>query len=258
MISLLNKFDDNYMIKEEDVAGIIKSYIQENGLETYYCGVIFDDNSKDLGKYNIKNNTIILNDKRIIKFCYKIADKLTTLYHVDEKYYTYFFNFSYLYILYHELMHVMQKARYEKNVDNKDDVYVYLYELCMRLHHSNLVFYRQNHDIFPMEIEANNLGFLKSYQLLSYTKLPTRESRIMYLQYLSSSLLYYRKVDNRIITPLDKLVLENDSIDVEKMFWLLANTKLSRNERLNLGLDITTKEYDSLINEKNKILAKYK
>ena len=96
------------------------------------------------------------------------------------------------------------------------NVYLFLYELCEKLERENQSFYDKNHDLFPMEIEANNNGLLKSYYLLSHTNLPKREKRILYLQYIISLLSNYEKTSNNFIsTPLDKLYKEETRINIK-------------------------------------------
>lgn len=259
MITLLNKFDDNYIIKEKDILDVAASYVKDNNLEQYLSDIVFDPNNMHLGHYNLKTNKIVLNDEKIIKFGYKLFDKLQNRFEINENYYTYFLNFYYLYIIYHELVHVSQKARYESNINKKDDVFNYLFELCFSLHSNDNSFYKENHDFFPMEIDANNTGYLKAYTLMEYTKLPGKECKMMYLQYLHSLLNNYQKINNeRIITPIDKLAMENGNVDINKIGELLNESKLSKIERMNLGLNITSKEYDSVIKEKTKCLIKCK
>ena len=255
MITLLNKFDDNYVLEKKDVLDVICAYIKENHLESFLNDVIFDDNSKYMGSYNAKDRIITLNDNKIIKFCYKNSDKIQKLYNIDENLYTYFFNFYYLYIIYHELEHVIQTREY---FGNGNLMYKYLYELCRKLHYNSQIFYNRNHDLFPIEIDANNNGYLKAYQILSYTKLPGKELRIMQAQYLFSLLFNYEKINNyKIMAPIDKLCNENKKIDRSLINKLIDACNLSKIERLNMGLDITPNEYDSIYKEKLKI-KKYK
>ena len=252
MITLLNKFDDNYSLEKKDVLEITNAYIKENNLELYLVDVIFDDKSQYIGAYNMKDKVITLNNDKMVKFCHKSANNLSRIYNIDENYYTYFFNYYYLYIIFHELEHVMQTKKYE---GKESLLYKFLYELCQRLHYSSQVFYHDNHDLFPMEIDANNNGYIRAYNLLSYTKLPGRELKIMHGQYYFSLLYNYAKINNfRILTPIDKLCNTNEIINKKLILQLLDICKLSKIERLNLGLDITSSEYNSIEREKIKLL----
>jgi len=255
MITLLNKFDDNYIMKEKDILDVASAYISANNLESYLSDVVFNPNSSHLGHYNLKTKEIVLNDGKIVKFGYSLFDKLQNIHQIDEKYYTYFLNFYYLYIIYHELMHVSQRAKYELNATS-ENIFNYLYELCTKLHQSDQIFYKNNHDLFPMEIDANNNGYLTAYNLMNYTKLPSKEVSIMKLQYLFSLIFNYQKENEKIIAPIEKLAKENSIIDLNQIVKLTNETSLSKIERMNLGLSISLKEYDSIQKEKQKILLK--
>ena len=251
MITLLNKIDNTYVIEKKDILRIISSYIAKNNLQSYLFDVRFLSNSNNLGSYNTLTNVMILNDNRIIKSCYHVSDCLAKKYKISEDYYTYLINYYYLYILFHELEHVKQKASYENA--SRSVLFNSLYELCRELQRNDLKFYNQNHDLFPMEIEANNNGYLKAYHIISRTKLPKRELNILKRQYLFSLLNNYEKNKYQIIAPIDKLT-EYNNTSIFNTTKILQESDLSKIERLNLGLGITSLEYDSI----KKILTKTK
>ena len=257
MITLLNKFDDHYIVKEKDIIDIAWSYVKANNLEGYLSDVHCDNKSNHLGHYNIRTKEIILNDEKVIKFGYRLYDKLHDKYKIGEDYYTYFLNFYYMYIIYHELMHVSQRAKYEMNIDKDNNMFNYMYKLCSKLHQNDIFFYKSNHDLFPMEIDANNNGYLTAYNMMNYTKLPGKELRIMQLQYFFSLLNNYEKENTfRVITPIEKLARENPNVNLYEIFDIARQINLSKIERMNLGLPITSKEYDGLEKEKQKVLIK--
>lgn len=273
MITLLNKFDDHYIIKEQDIIDIAYSYIKANNLEGYLSDIYIDNNSNHLGHYNIRTKEIVLNDEKVIKFGYRLYDKLHDKYQIDEDNYTYFLNFYYMYIIYHELTHVSQRAKYEMNLGKEINIFNYMYELCSKLHRDDIIFYKTNHNLFPMEIDANNNGYLIAYNLMKYTKLPSKETKIMYEQYLFSLTCYYDKLMNstllpfnkslkekddtyKIISPIEKLSRVSDNISLYEIFDIVRQINLSKLERLNLGLPIEVNEYDGLEKERKKILIK--
>ena len=257
MITLLNKFDENYLIHEEDVLKITMHFIKDNNLELFLNDLVFDDSVDVLAAYNVNKNNIVVNNEKVWKACYKWADKFKDKYKIDNKYYSYILNFYYLYILFHELTHAMQKKNHDMLTSKTSSVYLFLYELCDKLHVNNQAFYDKNHNLFPMEIDANNNGLLRAYNLMTYTKLPRKEAKLLYLQYINSLLSNYEKVNKyRILTPLDKLYKEDENINIDLIYQLFDDNNLSKIERLNLGLDITPFEYNNLQKGKLRILIK--
>lgn len=257
MIELLNKFDNNYVISKDDVYEIALNYINVNHLELFLNDIKFDNLSSDLAAYNPKANNIVINNWKAWETCYKWADKLTEKYHIDNRYYSYVLNFYYLYILFHEMTHANQKKKHDMLTTKTPGVYLFLYELCEKLYLDSKSFYEKNHDLFPMEIEANNNGLLKSYNLINNTKLPKKEKRILYLQYIQSLLSNYEIINSdEIITPFNKLYKEESRINIDIMNMLYSGVNLNMIERLNLGLDISLSEYNHLQKEKLRILIK--
>ena len=254
MATLLEKINNNICLDKYDIIDIIHAYIEKNNLELYLVDVVFDNNSKYIGAYNMKDKTITLNDDRIIKFCYKTSNNLSRIYNIDEDYYNYFFNYYYLYVIFHELEHVLQTKKYENERNKNVMIFKFLYELCQKLHYNSPAFYHFNHDLFPMEIDANNNGYLKSYKFLSHTNLPKRELKIMQTQYTFSLLYNYKKIDNTVLSPLDKLCENGKNISKEFILKLLSACELSMDERLNLGLNITSLEFNNIEKEKRKII----
>ena len=166
MITLLNKFDDNYIIHEEDILDIISQYIKAYDLEQFIKDVNFDNNLNVLASYNCSNLTININMKRLWETCYKWSNKLQSLYKIDNSNYSYLLNYYCLYILFHEITHANQKKQHDLLIKNTDSMYIFLYELNEKLQLENKDLYNKHHDLFPMEIEANNTGLLNSYNLI--------------------------------------------------------------------------------------------
>ncbi len=247
MITLLNKFDDKYTIKEKDVLDIVWAYAKENNLEDYLKDVVFDPECHHVGNYN--NNIITFNEDKINNLLVNIYNKLVNSYTIYEDNYTYFLNFIYLFITFHEAEHISEKALYESN--RGSEIFNYLYEKCIKITDKDYSFYKANHDLFPSVIQANNQGYLHAYNLMTHTKLGKRDQRIMHLEYLKSLLHNYQKAGNKhIITPIDKLAMLTDEIDINVVNKLVNQSKLSKMERLNMGLIITPSEYDSIVRER--------
>ena len=256
MNNLLNKINDQYVIEKNDILDLALLYVRKNNIEQFLSDVIFTSKANVMAHYNNSTKEIVLNDDRIIKTCYKLTDRLQKIYHIQDDHYNYFLNYYYLFTLYHELMHVSQRARFEQST-NQNNIYNYLYAMCIVLHSSNIFFYKHNHDIFPMEIEANNNGYLNAYNLIKNTQLLPKEKNILYLQYLFSLSLNYKKRNKRkIISPIELLNMENEFVDINSINVLVGECNLSRLRRMTLGLFITPSEYEMMKDEKYKCLVK--
>lgn len=257
MITLMNKLDDeNYIIQQRDVLDVADAFIRENHFDEFLKDIDFKQNINGIGHYDANKRVIFFNENKILEKCYSLYNSLLSHHDIDENYDTYFINFYYLFILYHEFAHVLRKVKYE-NSFNEENIYTYLYEMCVTMIDKDRDFYTKNHQFFPIEIEANNIGFYKAYSLMSYTKLPAKECKVMQYQYLKSLLRNYQKVDgSKIITPIEKLAEMNEDVDLDKIIDLSSHENIPRSERLNLGLPISLKEYDGIAKEKQKLLVK--
>ena len=69
MITLLNKFDENYLIHEEDVLKITMHFIKDNNLELFLNDLVFDDSVDVLAAYNVNKNNQTYYDLH----CFRIA-----------------------------------------------------------------------------------------------------------------------------------------------------------------------------------------
>ena len=246
MITLLNKFDDGYVIQSEDVLDIADSYIGNNNLSEYVNDITIS--CDDTSKYDDDNRLVKFNIDDILENNVRLFKKLEQEYNIDEKYKTYYLNYFYLKQIYEVLTSISQKSKY----DGKNDIRGFLYNYC-----KNVDLDDKSSLMLPMKIEASNEGLLTSYNYLNYTKLPGREAEKMHLEYLKKILLnYYRKNNFQVISPIELLNEMFPLIDMDELNGLLDQTKLSKIDRFNLGLPVTAKEYDSVQNDLNKRLIK--
>ncbi len=251
MITLLNKLDDEYIMQEKDILEMGASFIKSNNIEPWLKDIAFDPNIPHIGHYDVPNKRIVINEGKIVKQGYKMFDSLQEKYKIDERDYTYFLNFYYLWAIYHELIYVKERATFEMNMDKEDDIFVYLYRLCRDLHHEKLN-YQETHEYYPTEIYARNNAYLAAYNIMKYTKLPGREAKVMYLQYLNSLMQNYDRTPKRVISPIEKLAKEHEKVDFYEIFDLLSQSKLPKIDRFNLGLIVSPKEYESIETTKQK------
>ena len=235
MITLLNRFDDKYVIKKEDILEITSKYTRDNNLRTYLSDVVF---SNEESSYDPESQIINFNIDAIEESNRRLFERLRDTHQIDEAYTSYYLNFYYLQTIYHLLTHVSQKANYQ----DREDLVGYLYDLNSRLHVDP-----KTGLLLPMEIEANNTGILTASKLLRCTKLPGKESTVMDLEYLKSLLLNYQRRNNyQVTSPVEVLSSTFPIVDIDKINELLDQSKLSKTDRFNLGLPVTTKEYDEV------------
>ena len=248
MITLLNRFDDNYVIQKEDVLDLTAKYIRDNNLSGLVSGVVITDEDKSV--YDSNSQLVKFNIEDISETNQRLFEQLQKEYDIDGKYTTYYLNYFYLKHIYEVLTHVSQKANY----DGKEDIKGYLYDLCQSVSMDD-----KSRLLLPTEIEASNTGLLTAFNYLNYTKLPSKEADRMHLEYFKKLLLNYTRRNNYQVTaPIEVLNEMFPIIDMDELNRLLDESKLSKIDRFNLGLPVTTKEYDSIQGEVNKRLAKTK
>ena len=101
MITLLNKFDDHYVMKENDILETVYHYIVENGLELFIRDVSFNDKLDTIARYSDFKNIIEINMQKLMDVCNMWATKLQKTFHIDNNNYSYLLNyyilFSFLY-----------------------------------------------------------------------------------------------------------------------------------------------------------------
>ena len=254
---LLERINKNELLEKEDILKLVANYIHKNGLELFVTDFKFDDSYTEIASYDEIKNLIIFNNQKAWNECQKFTNDYKELYKIDDKYDSYLLNFFYLYFVFHELIHADQKKKHDLLGLKMNPVFMFLYELCDKLCCEDESFYNKNHDLFPMEIDANNNGLLFASNIINHSNLPRRESKIVSLQYHRSLLSNYDKVNKyRVISPFEKLYNLNNRINIKLLNDLLNERDLTKIERINLGLDITSKEYNSLQKDKIRLLIK--
>ena len=253
MITLLNKFDDGYVMDKDDISRVFGEKIKEYTLEDYFKGVKFEILSDFMAYYNSSDGLIHFDDKKVERVAYEYCDSLVDWYNADENYYTYYLNFYFLYFIYHEIRHLEQlKKRVNGYLPSND----YLYDVCHDLR-KDKEFYKKNHNCFPMEIDAANFGLSKAFEILSHTKLVSRERKILQAEYLNSLHQRYSLSDDKRIvkSPVEMLASKSDLVDLDMINNISSKNRLSKMDRINLGLPITVGEYNELKNKEEKVLS---
>lgn len=254
MISLLNRFDEEYIIKKDDILEISSKYAKENKVEPYLSDIIFTNNNGQLSTYNEKDKIITFNPKQILEECKRLLEELRKHHQIDEKYYYYYINYYYLHYIYKELTHLSQRKSIEEK--DKEELYRYLIKVSNKFKESKPHIYKKIPELVPKEREAKNLGLYTAYDLMKYTKLPRKESKIMYLEYLKALISSYIKNEDEIISPIELFSEIDKNIDLDKLKELINTSKVNEAEKMNLGLPLLEDEYNSMENNISKRLIK--
>ena len=150
MITLLNKFDEEYTIKKDDILEISAKYAKENKVEPYLNDILFTNNGI-ISSYNEKDKIITFNPKNILEECKKLLEELRKNHQIDDKYYYYYINYYYLHYIYKELTHLSQK----KALDEKDkELYRYLIKASNKFKENKPHIYKKIPELAPKEREA--------------------------------------------------------------------------------------------------------
>ena len=246
MITLLNRFDDQYVVKKEDVLEIAAKYVKDHGEEAYLRDINFTKEDGVITDFNYKNNEFSINMDNLLKRSKELYQQLKEKYKSEDKYESYYLNFYILQAIYQELTHVSQKKKIESS-NKQEELYRYLIELSIKEKENNQKLFRGSPLLIPAEIEATNTGLLTAFNLLDYTKLPSKESNIMYLEYLKNLILYYQRMNKyQVKTPIEILKEKDNNIDLKKIYRLLDKSKMKKMARMNLGLPITASEYKGI------------
>lgn len=232
--TILNRLEDEtYYFDIEDAKEIVQQY------PNACLKDVVSDESVDLIEYNKTDYTIHINQNKMLAFCHDRARELMEHYRTDPTSYSFYVNFYYMFLLLRELEKARQLAVYNFT-KNSDDLFVYLYELSERIKNER----PELSYLTPMEIMANNRGIDTARSLITHSKIPPREWCLIYLQYLKNMLANYDMVDDgNVLAPIDLLWVEDESVDVEKIYQLLENTNISYTDRFNLGLWIDTRHF---------------
>ena len=255
MITLLNRFDDeNYLLKKEDILEISSYYSKENKIEPYLKDIFFTSDNGITTKYNEKEKIITFNPKNVLEECRRLLEEWKKNYPIDDKYDDYFMNYFYMQFIYRELVHVSQKKTLEEK--DKDELYLYLLKISNKLKENKPNIYKKIKKLTPKEREAHHIGLYTAYELMKYTKLPRKETKIMYLEYLKSILSSYIKNKDDVVSPIELLAEIDKNIDIMKINELIKAKKSSETEKMNLGLPITMEEYTGMESNLQKRLVK--
>ena len=256
MDHLIEAINNKEIINEDIVLELVLQYIEQNNLDDYLNDFRYHYKSCD---YIICDKLITFNEDITLDLANKLYNYLNNNYGIDEEYKSYVINFFYLFQVYHELTHPFQHKRDDGGYKRS---YSYLDKLSHDLMRKNIDYYKtdEGHNLFPTEIEADNIGFSTSYKILKKTNIPKRELKILYGYFLGIMLYDYQVVFNekRIISPIEKLSNSIDNINMNKLMEITEEDKLNFLERIKFGLPITFDEYKYLFTKRLDAFEKVK
>lgn len=242
MKTIIDTINNKEIIKEEQANNIVSLYIKKKELEKYLKNDIQYNDDKTC--YSRADRIITFNESYTFKLANQLYNYLNNYFGINDNSYSYYINFYYLYRIYHELTHSYQYKRDEIGYKHS---YSYLHLINNRLITKNNDYYEDvdGHDFFPMEIEADNIGFSMAYKIMKMTDISKRDLKVLYTYYLSTFLYNYsiESSEKRIISPIEKLSFVTKGIDMIKLIEIIKQDNLNLLERVKFGLPITFLEY---------------
>ena len=213
METLINLINNKQIINEEEVMKIVESFKKEKDLYEYLKK--FKYSIDESSGYFIHNKTILLNEVMTMDLGNKFFDSLNNDFDIDKNNKSYYLNYYYLYEVFHELTHAFQHKRDDNGYKRS---YSYLNKLSENLHKRNMDYYQtlDGHDLFPLEIEADNVAFSKAYKIMKITNIPKKDLKILYTYYLNV-LLYNYSIDvknKKTISPIEALSKDMEGINM--------------------------------------------
>lgn len=232
MITILNKFDDGYIIGDHNVEQNIKDIHDITSVFLKMYGI--DDKeiklSNDSGiicAYDYYSNYAMLNAEKALEESMKFASDF------PEEYRSYYVNYYFLYFIHYLVMHLVQSQMYGQQ--NSDNPLRYLYDVSEKSSQNGIVTCNES-ILTPMEIEARNMARKRAWQIMRSTKLPMKDVALFHYYYLS---MLIEKYGDDGLSPIEMMPLDNTNIDLEKLFQLMENTGIGIKDRINLGLPVS-------------------
>ena len=233
---------------------ILVSFLRYNKVKSYINNIIINNNIADLGLYNYKRKTIIINNLEILN---SSDDKieLLSLRDIDEYF---LINIEAVITILHELEHVYQNMIIDGLVTNLEDKLIYyglafcnsrvLYNFFgIKYTKEELNYlYNMTYDYNPSE----RLADINSYEIIYNTinnenRINPRIKDLIRYEYESLKLIGYKDIGNIIECPsylyFKKMNKLNSINDIS-----FKETEYQLEDRLRLGIEISYEEYQSV------------
>jgi len=252
METIINKINKNELIDQEDFRSLALSFCDKKGFPYLLKDISFDDDFHDIAAYKPRSRILVFNFDKVKELAIKTSKSLQQIYGIPDESINHFFNFNLLYVIYHELRHIEQDYDRDCNVNN-NPAFTYLYDISIVAGRDHSI-YTKFHDLFPIEIDANNYGFIYSYMTLLNTDISPREKKILLLQVYNSILLRYKIENKKLISPIE---LFNDNvglISLEHLFDLIKKSKIDSFDKLVHGLPVSKYDHYKMYVKKNRTL----
>lgn len=255
---ILSKIKRHKLIDEKDMREIAFSFCRDNNCSFYLKNVVFDPKLDCLGFYDHNSKTIYLSPQLmedIVNKRIKIEKKYIDIPNESIPLIT---NFYKLYMIFHELRHVICRCYKETGNISEQALPIFLYDLSRDIHVSFPELYKSHHNLFPSEVDANGYGFLYAYEFITRVKLSSKEKNLLLFLLYKVVLAEYKKVDGHHISPIERLKLKTTFIDLDKVESLIKEKGLSLKTCLLSGLPLTEEQFEKILRRKSITYQKIK
>ncbi len=252
METIVKKINKNEIIDQEDFRNLALFFCEDKGFPYLLKDVSFDDTFYDIAAYRPRSRVLVFNFDKVEDLAIKSTKSLQDIYDIPDESLNPFLNFNLLYVIYHELRHIEQDYDRDCNVNN-NPAFSYLYDISTIAGRDQAI-YTKFHDLFPIEIDANNYGFIYSYLMLLKSDISLRQKKIFLLQVYNSILHQYKLENKKLVSPIEMFSEKVGCINLEYLFRLIKKSKIDSCDKLIHGLPVSKYEHYKLYVKKNKTL----
>lgn len=252
---VLERNRDRELLNSEDAERIAKFVANKQGyeLKDVITGEIYEKKPKLNGLYSFDQNVIGYFDNKRIDYIYEAATKFRELYNPDGAFVD-SANFFFLICIVHEIAHLRQNHICKSP---RSSIEKRLFKPFINFKEGDKL-YDENHDDIPLEVNAENVGYITAYNIFSRlpkSKFITEHDQKSY-QLATIKWLLFGNYDiepkteevycpyERIADHFNQDILNKMNMSIDDYAKLIYNNdNLTLYKKIMLGLPLTYKEY---------------